>query len=147
MEQQTIKVIGCDIGGVVRNLQEDKPFPDSIEILEELSKNYKIIFISKCKQNFKKSSENFLKTNGLDKYPVFYCQEYYEKIEIAKKKNVSIMIDDLMKVLSTFPTTIMKIWVCDDQKKIDGANKFQKEFYDSVKLARNWKEIKKLLLN
>lgn len=142
-----MKVIGCDIGGVVRNLQEDKPFPDSLAVLEELSKNYKIIFISKCKQHYKKSSDNFLKNNGLEKYPVYYCQEYNEKIEIAKKRNVSIMIDDLMKVLTTFPTTIMRIWVCNDQQKLDGAIKFQKEFYDSVKLARNWKEIRKILMS
>ncbi len=54
-------VIGCDIGGVVRNVQNSLPINNSIEILTKLSKNYVIIFISKCKETYKASSEKWLR--------------------------------------------------------------------------------------
>jgi hypothetical protein len=55
------------------------------------------------------------------------------------------MIDDRMQVLSTFPSSIIKIWFCLDPKKIEGAKKYQPDFINSVRIARSWKEIVELV--
>jgi uncharacterized HAD superfamily protein len=141
------KVVGCDIGNVIRNNLDGLPIPDSVETIKELTTKFDFVFISKCKDKFKENSNKFLTENGLDSYKVFYCLEYDEKVEIAKKNNITIMIDDKIQVLQTFPSTTLKIWLCDDYKKIEGTKKYQKEFYDSVSLANNWEEVKEILLN
>ncbi|CAF4398097.1 unnamed protein product, partial [Adineta steineri] len=70
---------------------------------------------------------------------------YGEKVQIAHDHHVNVMIDDRMNVLSTFPSSIIKIWFCSDMKKIEGAKKFQPDFVDSVRLARNWHEVIELV--
>ena len=54
-------IIGCDIGGVIRNQIDNTPIGDSINTLKELSETSKIIFISKCKEAYLTSSKEWLK--------------------------------------------------------------------------------------
>ena len=83
-------VIGCDIGNVIRNNIDSLPIVKSIEIINELSVDYEIIFISKCKPNYQLKCTEWLKENGLDKFKVYFCLEFYEKVNIATQNNVSI---------------------------------------------------------
>lgn len=139
-------IIGCDIGGVMRDLLTEEPIIDAIESLENLSKkNYKIIFISKCKEAYKIRSTDWLKSQNLDHFEVYYCLDYSGKNKIALEQNVSMMIDDKMQVLSRLDPRIFKIWFCDDSKKIEGAKKYQTDLWNSVHLARNWTEVNKLV--
>jgi len=138
-----IKVIGCDIGGVIRNVLENTPIPGAIEAIRRIAEIHQIMFISKCKEHFKERSNDFLKKNNLDNFPVCYCDEYDGKISIAIKYNVSVMIDDKMQVLTTFPENIIKIWICDDENKIEGAKKYQPEYLKQVVHAKNWDDILK----
>ena len=50
----------------------------------------------------------------------YFSELYSEKVEIAAKNNVAIMIDDKIQVLSKFSDETLKIWLCDDEKKISG---------------------------
>ena len=138
-------IIGCDIGGVIRNQIDNTPIEDSIDTLKELSETSKIIFISKCKEAYLTSSQEWLKSNGLDSFQTFYCPDYKDKIAIASRENVSIMIDDKIQVLKTFNDDIFKIWFCNDSKRILGLKKYQPDIFESINLATNWKEVACLL--
>ncbi len=138
-------IIGCDIGGVIRNQIDNTPIEDSIDTLKKLSETSKIIFISKCKEAYLTSSQEWLKSHGLDSFQTFYCPDYKDKIIIASKENVSIMIDDKIQVLKTFNNEIYKIWFCSDSKRILGLKKFQPEIFESINLATSWKEVAHLI--
>ena len=46
-------IIGCDIGGVVKEMISDDPIYGAIESIKNLEINgHEVIFISKCKKNF-----------------------------------------------------------------------------------------------
>lgn len=139
------KVLCCDIGGVVRNTVLNEIYENAVETLKDLSDDYKIIFISKCSEYYKASSETFLKKHNLKIYDVYYCENYDDKINIAKSLGATIMIDDLQKVLNTFPNDIVKIWFCDDIKKVEGAKKYQPEFFNSVIHAWSWEDVKQII--
>ncbi|CAF1171135.1 unnamed protein product [Adineta steineri] len=147
MSAQPITVIACDIGGVIKDHRTDEPVENAIESIIQLSQDpsNRLIFISKCKDNFKNKSNEWLKTHNLSHINTYYCIEYGEKVQIAHDHHVNVMIDDRMNVLSTFPSSIIKIWFCSDMKKIEGAKKFQPDFVDSVRLARNWHEVIELV--
>ena len=140
-------VIGCDIGNVIRNNIDSLPIVKSIKIINELSVDYEIIFISKCKPNYQLKCTEWLKENGLDKFKVYFCLEYYEKVNIATQNNVSIMIDDKIQVLSKFNNLTTKIWFCNDEKKINGTKKYQPDLFNTLKLAINWDEINNIIIN
>ncbi len=67
--------------------------------------------------------------------------EYNDKVQIAAAANVSIMIDDKIQVLSKFNNDVVKIWFCEDLKKISGTQKYQPELFATFKLATSWNEI------
>jgi hypothetical protein len=140
-------VIGCDIGNVIRNNIDSLPIVKSIEIINELSVDYEIIFISKCKPNYQLKCTEWLKENGLDKFKVYFCLEFYEKVNIATQNNVSIMIDDKIQVLSKFNNLTTKIWFCNDEKKINGTKKYQPDLFNTLKLANDWDEIHNIIIN
>jgi hypothetical protein len=144
-------IIGCDIGGVVRD-NYDKPINHSIETLREISLNdqkYKLIFISKCKDHQRILANKWLKMESMDHVPIFFCYDYKEKLNIALRENVSIMIDDRIQVLSLFSEhpRIMKIWFCQEEKKINGTKKYQPDLFDSLTLARNWSQVAYFIQN
>ena len=139
------KVIGCDIGGVIRNLVDFSPIKEAIETILELSKEYEIIFISKCKDSYKANSKTWMKENGLGEFKLIFCLEYSEKVEIAAKNNVAIMIDDKIQVLSKFSDETLKIWLCDDEKKISGTKTHQPDLFKTLKLVRYWDEISEII--
>jgi uncharacterized HAD superfamily protein len=143
MSARPITVIACDIGGVVKNHVNDEPIEDAIESVIKLSEDTsnQVIFISRCKDSYKEKSNNWLQKYNLSRIKAYYCLEYNEKVQIAHDNRVNVMIDDRMQVLRTFPTSIIKIWLCSDPKKIEGAQKFQPDFVDSVRLAQSWREI------
>ncbi|CAF1434945.1 unnamed protein product [Adineta ricciae] len=147
MSAHPITVIACDIGGVIRNVQNDEPIENAVESVIKLAQNplNRVIFISKCKDNYKQSSNMFLERHNLSHIPTYYCLEYGDKINIADNNHVNIMIDDRMQILSTFPSSIVKIWFCSDIKKIEGARKFQPDFFDSVRIARSWTDVMEII--
>lgn len=141
-------IIGCDIGGVVKNQSNDLPIFNAIESLKKLEENYKIIFISKCKDSYRLKTQEWLKKYQLDKFDTFYCLDCKDKIGIAIEQNVTIMIDDKIQVLSHFnrnDVDILKIWLCDEEKKIAGTRKFQPELFASLRLATNWNEVTEII--
>jgi hypothetical protein len=77
----------------------------------------------------------------LDKIKVYFCDSYEDKVKIATKCNVDVMIDDKIKVLNCFGDQTKKIWLCDDDKKITGANKYQPDLLEKLKVARQWHDI------
>ena len=147
MSHPPITTIGCDIGGVIKNQQTDDPIEDAVESLIKLSDTASntVVFISKCKDSYKEKSNLWLREQNLSHIRTYYCVEYGEKVQIAVDNKVNIMIDDRMQVLRTFPSSIVKIWFCSDPRNIEGARKFQPDFIDSVRIARNWNEILELI--
>ncbi len=139
-------IIGCDIGGVVKEMTSDSPIENSIQTIKELeSKGHKVIFISKCKDNFKQIINQWMKDNSLDKNQIYFCNEYSEKCAICIKLNVNHMIDDKLQVFKDIPDYINKIWLTSDDKKISGAYKFQPDEVSKVKICRDWNEIKEII--
>ena len=143
MSARSTTVIACDIGGVIRDQVTDAPIEDAVQALIRLSKDETntVILISKCKEHYKQKSKLWLEEHNLSHLRALYCLEYGEKVKIAHDNQVNMMIDDRMQVLSTFPPSIIKIWFCSDPKKIQGARKFQPDFVNAVRIARDWTEV------
>ena len=139
---ETRVVIGCDIGGVVR--RGDDPVPGAIEGLKSLLRTHDLLFISKAGQEHRKKTLAFLKEYELDTIPIIFCDTDKEKAGIAAKNRVKVMIDDKHSILNQFPKDNLKIWLCDDQKQIDGAIKYN--HLEFVKLARNRDEVIKITI-
>jgi hypothetical protein len=140
-------IIGCDIGGVVKEMISDLPISNSIESIRQLEEDgNQVIFISKCGEKFQKIILDWLKQNDL-KNKIYFCNEYSEKCAICIGLKVNFMIDDKLQVFREIPTTIKKIWLCDDYKKISGAKKFQPDEVSSVSVCSNWNEIYNLIVN
>ena len=136
--------IGCDIGGVVRDPITNLQIDDSLESINRLIEdNYKIIFISKCKALYEERSKMWLENNKLSHLEAFFCINYNEKLAIALRQKVSIIIDDRIQVLATFRNNhdLLKVWFCNDDQKINGTKKYQPDLYQTMRLARNWPEV------
>lgn len=134
-------IIGCDIGGVVKELTTDNPINGAIDAIKNLEQNgHTIIFISKCKKNFQQILSEWLQNNGLIN-KVYFCEEYKEKCAICVKQNVNYMIDDKLQVFRDIPNTINKIWLCDNINKINGAYKYQPEEVKKVNICSDWNNI------
>lgn len=134
-------IIGCDIGGVIKEMISNNPIPNAIEGIKELETfGHKVIFISKCKDGYREIISKWLKTNNL-KNPVYFCQEYSEKNRLCIENNVDIMIDDKLQVFKNIPDSIKKIWFCDDYRKINGALQFQSDEFYRVIVCKNWIEV------
>lgn len=133
--------IGCDIGGVVKEMTSDLPIQFSLENIKKLEElGHQIFFISKCKEQFQKTILNWLKQNKLEN-KIYFCREYSEKCSMCVKLKVNVMIDDKLQVFRDMPNDILKIWLCDDFKKISGAQQFQPDEVSNVTICKNWKEI------
>jgi uncharacterized HAD superfamily protein len=147
--QHPVLVIGCDIGGVLKDQVTDAPIDDGVESVLKLSNNTSnmLIFISKCKDSYKQKSNMWLEKHNLSHIKTHYCLEYIEKVKIAHENQVKIMIDDKMQVLSNFPSSTIKIWFCSNPKNIEGARKFQPDFVNSVRIAGSWREVIELIEN
>lgn len=141
------QVIACDIGGVVKDNTTDQPIEDAIESVTKLANDptKHFIFISKCNEKYKQKSTSWLTDHHLSHIPRYYCLEWDEKVKIAEDHHVNVMIDDRMQVLRSFPPSVTKIWLCSDPKRIEGARKFQPDFFDSVRIARSWPEILQII--
>ncbi len=134
-------IIGCDIGGVVKEMTSDNPIINSIETIKKLEdQGHQIIFISKCKDNFRIVLSQWLKSNNLNNQ-VFFCNEYSEKCAICIRLKVGYMIDDKLQVFKEIPESIKKIWLISDEKKISGAYKFQPNEVSKVSICGDWDEI------
>ena len=94
--------IGCDIGGVIRDLVSENPITDSIKSINKLLVTHKVVFISKCKEKYKDKSFKWLKENNLSSIPVYFCLEYADKVNIASDEKINVMIDDRLQVLKNF---------------------------------------------
>ena len=147
MSARPITVIACDIGGVIKDQVTDTPIENAVEGLIQLSKDptNTVIFISKCKESYQRKSSLWLEEHHLSHLRAYYCLEYDEKVKIAHDNGVHVMIDDRMQVLSTFPSSMIKIWFCSDPKKLQGARRFQPDFVNAVRIARTWTEVLQLL--
>lgn len=135
-------IIGCDIGGVVRDLQSGDVMEDAKESINEIIKiGHSIYFISKCKDAMEINIREWLKKEKLDNIPIFFCKEYGEKVTIGKQLKINMMIDDKTQVLSLFGNHIKKIWFCTEYQKISGVKKHQPDIFNSVKLVNSWNDI------
>ena len=138
--------IGCDIGGVVKCLYNDEALPGALEGLERLLKTgHKAVFISKCGQAYIQPTKDWLNKNRLDHIPIFFCESYEGKLEIAHRQKISVMIDDKIQVLKLF-TNIRRIWVCAEDQKISGTKKHHPELFTCLELCRDWSEIMTALI-
>ena len=140
--------IGCDIGGVIKEMTSDDPIKGAIEAINQLlKKGHSVVLISKCNETYRTQINTWLVQNGLDHIEVKYCKEYNEKINIAQKLGIDVMIDDKIQVLQSFMPShyITKIWFCDDVKKIKGTQKYQPELLKTIRLAKNWEMILEIL--
>lgn len=134
-------IIGCDIGGVVKQMTTDEPVDASIDTIRRLEENgHQVIFISKCGVNYRKTICDWLEKHGL-KNKIYFCDEYSEKCAICVKLKVDYMIDDKLQVFREIPNSINKVWFCDDYKKISGAKKYQPDEVSTVTICSGWDEI------
>ncbi len=139
--------IGVDIGGVVKSLTTEDPIDDAIETLFRLAQNgHSIDFISKCGLNYAQSTLELLAKWKLDCFPIHFCPTYPEKVKIAEKLNIDLMIDDKMVVLKFFEnspinTTCKRIWFNPEQKNIQGVRTHDRAFFDSVTIVYGWSEV------
>ena len=134
--------IGCDIGGVIKQMTNDQPISGAIAGLNQLFQlGHSVILISKCKETYRNQIDDWLKSQNLTYIPVRYCGEYADKVNIAKELKLEVMIDDKMQVLSSFSDQFLKIWLCDEEKKISGAKKYQPDLFKTLRLAKNWEQI------
>jgi hypothetical protein len=134
-------IIACDIGGVVTNMATDEPVDGAIAGLAQLSTLHDVIFISKCGDSFKAKSTAWLAAHELGSVPTYYCEEHGDKAAIAAHHAVNVMIDDRIKVLRTFPDEVVKIWFCDEPKKVAGTRKHQPEIFATLRLATTWSQV------
>jgi len=138
----THKLIGCDIGGVVKDMTSNAPIEGALESLRSLQKlGFQIVFISKCKTSFRSVIKEWLLDQGLDKLPIHFCEEYADKAILVKRLGLHYMIDDKLQVFKDIPDNIMKLWLCNDDRKIDGARQFQSSQIDRVHVCRSWSEL------
>jgi len=133
--------IGCDIGGVVRDLATGEPVAGALDGLAQLRSVHHVCFISKCGQNFKELSLSWLADRGLAGVPIHFCEADEGKAAIAQEQGIDIMIDDRIQVLRCYPDSITKIWLCNEDKKIAGTRKHQPELFQALQLARTWQDI------
>jgi hypothetical protein len=143
------KIIGCDIGGVLRDNASGEPIEGAIESINILSKDSEIIFISKAKDAQKDKINEWLKKYGLSNHKIIFCETYEEKASIAKAEKINIMIDDKITILSNMKNlnNIQKIWFCDDDQKINGTKKFNSDVFTYMKLIRTWKDVVDFILS
>ena len=135
-------IIGCDIGGVVRDMVSGEPVLNSVETLDRLTEEgYQIIFISKCKESFQELLTEWLKKHKLDCYKVFFVLDAGDKEKIMREQKIDIMIDDKITVLNNCPEGVHKIWFCSEKKKIDGTIKYNPECLVGVSIVKSWMEI------
>ena len=66
MESPNNKIIGCDIGGVLKTLPERTLIPGAIDGVKLLSKTFKVVLISKTKNPTDPKKSIFLRENGID---------------------------------------------------------------------------------
>jgi uncharacterized HAD superfamily protein len=139
--------IGCDIGGVVKNLTSDEPIWDAIETLTRLKEEgHEIVFISKCGASYATHTVEWLALHGLSSFEIVFCDGYAGKVELARTYNIKMMIDDKMTVLKHFPPdSFQRVWFCTEQKNIAGAKKHDPDFFQSVHLVQSWSEIEELI--
>ena len=134
--------IGCDIGGVVKEMTSEHAVEGALHSIRQLqSEGHQIVFISKCKHSFQVQLTEWLCAHHLQHYPVFFCNEYSEKQQIATATNIDVMIDDKLQVFANMPPNVHKIWLCNDMQKIKGARKFQSTEVSSVHICANWNEV------
>lgn len=139
-------IIGCDIGGVVKEMTSELPILNSIESIKKLEeKGHQLIFISKCKENYQKNILVWLNTHKLYN-KIYFCNEYSEKRALCIKFKVQFMIDDKLPVFREIPNTIKKIWFCVDNNKMIGAKKYQSNEVSNVVICSDWNEIYKIIL-
>ena len=131
--------IGCDIGNVLRDNTTGESIDGSVESIRTLSSEYNVVLISKCKNSYKQKSLDWLESNEL-----MYLEKHFVLNDSDKANvdvDISYMIDDKIKVLLTFPDSVKKIWFCNDWKKINGARKYNPEWFDEVTLCHTWDDI------
>lgn len=136
-------IIGCDIGGVVRDLLNGDPIDEAIDTIRLLqNKGHNIIFISKCKFTQAKQITDWLLSYKLNDIPIHFCLEHHQKVDIAKQLGIQIMIDDKTQVLQHFDHLQYRlIWFCQEEKKIKGLKQYSFELYTTLTLCRSWNEI------
>lgn len=139
--------IGCDIGGVVKNLNDDTPITDAIETILRLHKaGHMIKFISKCGSSYAALTVDWLAKHGLSEFEIQFCESYSGKVNLARSLGIQIMIDDKMTVLKHFEGGLFeRIWFCKEQKNIDGARRYDPEFVRTVRLVQSWSEIEEIV--
>ncbi len=133
--------IACDINGILKSQTSDDPIKESIDSIKTLARKHKITFISKCVNSH--MTYDWLKKYDLDKYEMYFCENEADKVTIAQKRNVEVIIDDKLGILANFPENIKKIWL--DTKQINSTKKYQTGIYESVDLVHSWFEIVELL--
>ena len=139
---QPKNIIGCDIGGVVRDLGsgliKDNAAAAIASIME---RGDEIHFISKCKPAMEVTIKNWLQVHSLDHVSIHFCRDTGDKLEIGNELKINVMIDDKSVVLSAFPDTVRKIWFNPEKAKVDGAKKYQPDFLSSVNVVLSWWEV------
>jgi hypothetical protein len=93
-----VKIVGCDIGGVVKSMISDEPIENAIESIKELeNRDFKIVFISKCNDNYRNIITEWLNDKKLNN-DVYFCKDYSDKRNICISLKVDYMIDDKLCV-------------------------------------------------
>eukprot|EP01118_Nematostelium_gracile_P002602 TRINITY_DN1283_c0_g1_i1.p1 TRINITY_DN1283_c0_g1~~TRINITY_DN1283_c0_g1_i1.p1 ORF type:complete len:155 (-),score=29.89 TRINITY_DN1283_c0_g1_i1:80-544(-) len=137
--------VGCDIGGVIRDMRTEEPIENAVDCVKRIAFNCPFVFISKCKKDFQEKTNVFLKQIGLDSFTIIYCESGKDKVNLARQANVTIMIDDKIQVLRCFPDTTQKIWFCNDEKRISGLKKYEPELFAKLIVMRDWMQLEDYL--
>lgn len=145
-------VVGCDIGGVLRDLTTEQPMPVALESVAALrslpATVLRIVLISKCNANWAAKSNEWMASHPeLSGLPVCYCLSYEDKLAIALSHHCTAMIDDKIAVLQSFPEHITKIWFVppNEEQKLKGTAKHQPEILKTLQVARSWEDVVAIL--
>jgi hypothetical protein len=135
-------IYGIDVGGVVKNQVTGLPIDGAIEtLLRLIAEGHKVIFISKCRENFMKTTIEWLEMYDLSHIPIYFCETYPEKLLLAQQHGVQVMIDDKVTVLRHFSPEVFKlVWFCSEEKNIAGLRKHDPTMFHSFQLIRSWHE-------
>ncbi|MBI5745528.1 MAG: hypothetical protein HZA13_00830 [Nitrospirae bacterium] len=143
--KRTISIVLIDINTLSsEGFKKPDPAPDAKEVLEKISKGYKIILYASDKDQGLSEMRRWLKDHAFPETPIFSWQQgkIYEEVNnlISRGWRLKFGIGSSMKDIRAFSeANITPIIFLRDKDEIE------KDLPGSTKKAGNWKEIERVI--
>lgn len=140
-------LIASDIGGVIRDLATGARIRGSVKALRHFQQvlGHEIVLLSKCKPTYIALIQSWLIEQSLQDIPVHYCRTYEEKLLLGANLGVDCIIDDKVQVLQHFPSYVLKIWYCAEERRIQGLQAHDEKLFGSLHVCRIWADVVKVI--